>query len=195
MRLDDNALNILFRQARSHNKWQARQIDEELLHELYALTKMAPTSANTSPARFIFVVSKDAKAQLLPHIIDSNIEKVKTASAAVIIAYDIKFYDLIPQLFPHQPEARDWFCHDEALAAETALRNSSLQGAYFMLAARALGLDVGPISGFDPAGVNAAFFPDGQYKANFICNIGYGDADGLFDRAPRLDFDAACKIV
>ncbi len=194
-KLNDSALDQLFRKARSHNTWQNKPLDEAILQDIYALMKMAPTSANCSPARIVFVTSQAAKEKLLPLLLEQNQEKTRAAAACALIAYDTKFYDHIPHLFPHNPGARDWFSGNEALAEETAFRNSSLQGAYFMLAARALGVDVGPMSGFDAAGVNAQFFSDTSYKVNFICNIGYGDAAGLFARSPRLNFEDACSIL
>lgn len=194
-RLEDAALAQLWQDARSHNRWQDKPIADELLHELYALAKWGPTSANCSPARFVFVRTAEGKARLLPHVLESNRDKVRTAPVCAIIAYDPLFYEKIPQLFPHNPEARDWFAGDEALAQETAMRNGSLQGAYLMLAARALGLDCGPMSGFDAAGVNQAFFAGESWRANFLCALGYGDASGLFARSPRLAFGDACRLL
>lgn len=193
--VSDQALDQIFRDGRSHNAWLDKPVSDDELAALYDLMKMAPTSANCSPARLVFVRSAEAKAKLLPFMMESNQSKVAQAPVVAIIAYHKKFYDFIPQLFPHNPGARDWFAHSEALAQETAFRNSSLQGGYFMLAARAIGLDVGPMSGFDPVGVNVAFFPDGDCAVNFICCLGHGDAVGLFDRSPRLDFEDACQII
>jgi len=193
--LDQAALDILFNNARSHNDFEPTPIEEERLHALYDLMKMGPTSANCCPARLVFVRSEAGKKRLLPFIIESNIAKVEAAPVCVIIANDTKFYDRIPELFPHNPEAKNWFTGSEAFAAETAMRNGSLQAGYFMLAARALGLDVGPMSGFDADGVNQTFFPDGRFKANMLCNLGHGRAAALFERSPRLAFDDACTIV
>ncbi len=193
--INDQALDQLFRTARSHNAWRPEPVDPADLEALYDLMKMGPTSANCAPARLVFLTSPAAKEKLLPQMLESNREKTKTAPVTAIIAYDTQFYDRIPELFPHLPEARDWFAHDAAVARDTALRNGSLQGGYFMLAARALGYDVGPMSGFDAAGVNAAFFPDGRFSVNFICNLGHGDPQGLFERSPRLSFADACQIV
>lgn len=193
--LDTAALEQIFTQARSHNDFHDTPVSEAQIAALYDLTKMGPTSANCSPARFVFVTSDEGKAILLPHLLESNQAKTAAAPVCAIIAYDTQFYDLIPQLFPHNPEAREWFSGSEEVALQTAMRNGSLQGAYLMLAARALGLDVGPMSGFDPAGVDAAFFPDGRFKTNFICNIGHGDASTVFERSPRLSFEEACAIV
>lgn len=195
MMLDQTALDLLFNQARSHNDFDPTPVPEETLRALYDLMKWGPTSANCCPARLVFVTSDEAKARLMPFIIESNIEKVTNAPVCAIIANEVKFYDRIPQLFPHNPEARDWFAGSESFAAETALRNGSLQAAYLMLGARALGLDVGPLSGFDADGVNKTFFPDGAWRANMLCNIGHGRADALFERLPRLAFDDACQII
>ncbi len=193
-KVDDNGLDILFRNARTHNAWLPKDVSDELLHEIYDLFKFGPTSANTSPARIVFLKSTEAKARLLPALAPMNVEKSRTAPVVAVIAYDIEFYEKLPKLFPHA-DARAWFAGNEALAQETAFRNSSLQGAYFMLAARALGLDCGPMSGFDPAKVNEEFFPHGKWKVNFIVNLGYGDPSVLFPRSPRLDFDEAATIL
>ena len=193
--LDQNALAQLFFDARSYNGWRDVKFDDTLIDQLYDLTIMGPTSANSLPARFVFLRSKAARAKLLPYLLESNRDKTLNAPLCVIIAYDTKFYHQIPTLFPHNPEAREWFSEMPALAEATAFRNSSLQGAYLILAARALGLDCGPLSGFDEAGVNATFFPNGQYKSNFLCNIGYGDSASLMERLPRLAFDKACEVL
>ena len=193
--LDQNALDLLFNKARSHNDFDPTPVAEEKLHALYDLMKMGPTSANCCPARLVFVTSEAGKKRLMPFIIESNIAKVEAAPVCVIIANDTKFYDRIPELFPHNPEAKNWFTGSEEFAAETAMRNGSLQAGYLMLAARALGLDVGPMSGFDANGVNQEFFPDGRFKANMLCNLGHGRDAALFGRSPRLAFDDACQIV
>ncbi len=193
--LDQNALDLLFNKARSHNDFDPTPVAEDTLHALYDLMKMGPTSANCCPARLVFVSSEAGKKRLMPFIIESNIAKVEAAPVCVIIANDMKFYDRIPELFPHNPEAKNWFAGSEEFAAETAMRNGSLQAGYLMLAARALGLDVGPMSGFDANGVNQEFFPDGRFKANMLCNLGHGRAAALFERSPRLAFDDACQIV
>lgn len=192
--LNDAGLDLIFNTARTQNSWHPQAVTEELLRRVYDLTKMGPTSANASPARFIFVVSKEGKEKLKPCVSEGNLAKTMAAPATVIIGHDTKFYDLLPELFPHA-DARPWFAGNEAVAQETAFRNGTLQGAYLMIAARSLGLDVGPMSGFDQAAVNAAFWPDGQVKANFLCNIGYGDDKLVFPRSPRLAFEKACKIV
>lgn len=193
--LDENALNLLFNAARSHNDFEPTPVSEETLEALYDLMKMGPTSANCCPARLVFVTTPAAKKRLLPFIIESNLAKVEAAPVCVIIANDSRFYDRIPELFPHNPEARDWFTGSAEFAAETAMRNGSLQAGYLMLAARALGLDVGPMSGFDAAGVNGEFFPDGRFKANMLCNLGHGRPAALFERSPRLAFEDACQIL
>ena len=193
--LDQAALDLLFNEARSHNDFVKTDLADDQLHALYDLMKMGPTSANCSPARLVFVRSEAAKQRLAPLAMEANQPKILNAAVCVIIANDTKFYDRIPELFPHQPEARDWFTGSEAFAAETAMRNGSLQAAYLMLAARGLGLDVGPMSGFDVEAVNREFFPDGRFKANMLCNIGTGKPEALFDRSPRLAFDDACQIL
>ena len=193
--LDAHTLERIFRAGRTHNAWQDKPVAPDLLTQLYDLMKMAPTSANCSPARLVFVTSPESKDKLLPYLMEDNQRKTVSAPVCVILAYDTQFYELLPQLFPHNPDAVSWFSGSAEFAEQTAFRNSSLQGGYFMLAARALGLDVGAMSGFDPAGVDAAFFPDGRYKTNFLCNLGYGDPAGLFPRSPRLAFDDACEIV
>ncbi len=193
--LTDKDLDLVFRNARSHNKWQDKPVSEITIRAIYDLLRWGPTSANCSPARLVFVSSGQEKEKLVKCVSQGNSEKVRTAPVTAIIGYDEKFYDKIAELFPHNPGAREWFANDEKVAFETAFRNSSLQGAYFMIAARSLGLDCGPMSGFDQGAVNKTFFPEGQIKVNFICAIGYGDPAGLFDRSPRLSFDSACKII
>ena len=193
--LSDDGLDLLFRQARSHNAWKDEPVSETLLRAVYDLTRMGPTSANCSPARFVFLASKEAKERLVPHLFEGNINKVRTAPVCVIIAYDTQFYEKVPELFPHRPQMKEYFSGNPAFAQDTAFRNSSLQGAYFMLGARALGLDCGPMSGFKNDGVDTEFFPDGRWKSNFICSIGHGDPAGLFPRSPRLSFEDACKVL
>ena len=193
--LSDEALDQIFRAARTHNDWQDKPVSSALLARLYEVMKYGPTSANCSPARIIFVKSEAAKARLLPHLLETNRAKTEKAPVCAIIGYDLEFYERIPELFPRNPDARGWFSGNEALARETAFRNSSLQGAYLILAARALGLDTGPMSGFNPAGVDEEFFPDGKVKSNFLCNLGYGDPSGLMPRNPRLAYDDACKVI
>jgi 3-hydroxypropanoate dehydrogenase len=190
-RLADSALDLLFRTARSRNAWLARELPADIARQLYDLAKWGPTAANSTPARFVFVRSAPAKERLRPHLTRGNIEKVMTAPCCVIIAYDSRFYDELPKLFPTR-DMRALFVGKESLIEETARRNSSLQGAYLMMAARALGLDCGPMSGFDAASVDAEFFPDGRWKSNFLCAIGYGSTEKLLPRNPRLDFTEAC---
>lgn len=190
----DTALDQLFREARTFTAWRPQPVPLTLVREAYELARLGPTSANSSPARFVFVTSAEAKARLLPTLSPGNVEKTRTAPVTAIVAWDTEFYDQLPRLFP-QAEMRPIFAADPTLAYETALRNSSLQGAYFILAARALGLDCGPMSGFDPEKVNAEFFPDGKWRVNFLCNLGYGDPSKLYPRNPRLSFDEACRVL
>ncbi len=192
--LNDQSLDTLFRQARSHNAWQDKPVSDDLLKQLYDLTKMGPTSANSSPARFVFIKSDEAKQKLKACLDEGNVTKSMTAPVVAIIGMHMEFYEQLPKLFPHT-DARAWFVGKDDKIYETAFRNSSLQGAYLMLAARSLGLDCGPMSGFDNAKLEAAFFPEGNVKSNFICAIGYGDETGLYPRGPRLDFNEAAEIV
>lgn len=192
--IDDRALDQLFRKARTHNKWQDRPVPEEKLREMYDLLKWAPTSANASPGRFVFVRSPEGKAKLKPALSAGNLEKTMNAPVTVIVAHDLNFYDKLPVLFPHAPDAKNWFTGSYAFAEQTAFRNGSLQGAYLILAARAVGLDAGPMSGFDAAKVDEAFFAGTNWKTNFLVNLGYGDPAGLFDRSPRLDFEDATRF-
>lgn len=192
--IDSTALDQLFLKARTHNGWQDRAIEPALLKQLYDLLKMAPTSANCSPARFVFVQSKAAKEKLKPALSAGNLEKTMAAPVTVIVANDPKFYDKLPYLFPHT-DARSWFTGSAQVAETTAFRNGSLQVAYLILAARALGLDTGPMSGFDNALVDNTFFKDTGWRSNVLVNLGYGDADKLFPRSPRLPFDEACQVL
>jgi len=192
--VNDEALDVIFRQARTRNAWEPRAVSQTLIQAVYDLARMGPTSANCSPARFVFVISDEAKARLAPHLSSGNRDKTMSAPCCVIIAHDMAFYEKLPQLFPHT-DARAWFTGDDALIEETAFRNGTLQGAYFMLAARSLGLDCGPMSGFDKDGVDKEFFPDGRFRVNFLCNIGYGTDENLFPRSPRLSFDEACSVL
>lgn len=187
-------LNTLFTEARTFNSWQDRPIDTDILTELYDWIKWGPTTANSCPARFVFINSDEAKQRLKPHINAGNLDKTMSAPCCVIIAFDTKFYELMPQLFPSRDFA-SVFAGKDAVIQEICMRSSSLQGGYFMMAARALGLDCGPMSGFNAETLNAEFFPDGRWQANFLCNIGYGDKEGLFERNPRLEFDQACQIL
>jgi 3-hydroxypropanoate dehydrogenase len=192
--LDDTSLDTLFRTARSQNGWLPEPVSQAKLLQLYELTKMGPTSANCAPARFVFVVTPDGKERLRPALSSGNLEKTMSAPATVIVAYDSVFYEALPKLFPHA-DARSWFTSSPELSEETAFRNSSLQGAYLIMAARALGLDAGPMSGFDKTKVDAAFFSGTTWVSNFLVNIGYGDPAKVFDRLPRLDVDEACRFA
>lgn len=192
--LDNAALATLFTEARTHNGWQNKPVSDELCQQIYHLAKWGATSANCSPARIVFVKSTAEKEKLVACVSPGNQEKTKTAPVTAIIGMDMEFYEKLPQLFPHT-DARSWFVGNQALIDSTAFRNSSLQGAYFMLAARALGLDCGPMSGFEADKINAAFFPNSKVKVNFICSLGYGDASKLFPRSPRLSFEEACRII
>ena len=192
--INDEALDIIFRQARTRNGWEDRPGSQALIQAVYDLMKWGPTAANCSPARFVFVTSDEAKARLKPHLLGSNVDKTMAAPACVIIGHDMEFYEKLPELFPHT-DAKSWFVGNDDLVRQTAFRNGSLQGAYFMIAARALGLDCGPMSGFDQDGVNGEFFAGTAYKANFLCNIGHGDPASLHPRAPRLDFRDIARVV
>jgi 3-hydroxypropanoate dehydrogenase len=193
-RISADSLDQLFRQARTQNGWRPEAVSAELLKEVYALASLGPTSANSSPARFVFLTTPQAKERLRPALSPGNLDKTMAAPVTVIVAWDTEFYEKLPQLFPGR-DMRSVFAEKPALIQETAFRNSALQGAYLMLAARALGLDCGPMSGFDQQKVNAEFFPDGKWKANFLCNLGYGDPAKLFPRNPRLSFDEACRVL
>ena len=193
--LNEAAFDVLFRTARTQNTWLPKPVTAGQLRQVYDLTKWGATSANCFPMRIVFAHSQAERDRLATMVMPGNVEKVATAGAVAIIGYDLKFYDKIPQLFPHAPEAREWFAHDEQVAFMTAFRNGTLQGAYLMLAARALGLDCGPMSGFDAEVVNNTFWPEGRVKANFMCNIGYGDDARVYPRSPRLMFDQACQVV
>ena len=188
------SIQQLFTAARTHHAWRDSPVSDGLLHEIYELTKWGPTSANCLPMRIAFVKSKAAKEKLLPALAGGNLEQVRAAPVTAIIAYDQKFYDHLPTLFPAF-DARSMFVSNPSLSEQTAFRNGSLQGAYFILAARALGLDTGPMSGFDNAKVDQAFFENSSWKSNFLCNIGYGDAAKLYPRGPRLRFDQTCVIA
>jgi 3-hydroxypropanoate dehydrogenase len=206
--IGDEALNVLFREARSYSAWLDTPVAEDTIRHVYDVLKWGPTSANSSPTRFIFLRSTKAKERLRPALSPGNVAKTLTAPVTVIIAYDLKFYEKLPRLFPHNPAMREVFAKNPQLIETTARRNSSLQGAYMMLAARALGLDCGPMSGFDNAKVDEAFFsagkcedceqeffPEGHVKSNFLCNLGYGDRSTLYPRSPRLEFSEACSLL
>jgi len=208
-KVDDAALDALFREARTYSKWQSKPVPDQTLHELYDLVKLAPTSANAGPARFAFLRTKESKERLRPALAPLNVEKTMTAPVTVIVAYDLRFYTQLPKVFPQNPGMAKLFESNPEMVEVTAKRNSSLQGAYMIMAARALGLDCGPMSGFDQMkvdeeffaagkpcfGCDQEFFPEGHVKANFICNIGYGDATSLFPRLPRLPFNEACSLL
>lgn len=194
MTLDSAALHRLFLDARTHSGFAAEPVSEDTLRRLYDLLKWAPTSMNCQPARFVFVVGAAAKARLAPVLSPGNVDKTLAAPVTAIVAQDTRFFDRLPELFPAY-DAKPMFAADAALAATTAFRNSTLQGAYLMMAARSLGLDCGPMSGFDAAKLDAVFFPDGRWKSNFLCNLGKGVADKLYPRGPRLAFEDACAIV
>ena len=193
--LDQSALDQLFCAARSHNAWQSRPVENELLLRVYNSMRMGPTTANSCPARIIFVQSTEAKEKLKLALSEGNIQKSMTAPVVAIIGYDMKFYEKLGQLFPHAPDAHTWFDKDEQTAFTNAFRNGSLQGAYLIMAARAYGLDCGPMSGFDNAMVDKLFFDGTNIKSNFLCGLGYGDPAGLFPRSPRFSFDEACSII
>lgn len=194
LRLSDHSLDRLFRTARSQNGWHPDPVTDDLLREVYELARMGPTSGNCCPARFVFVRTAEGKDRLRPALSSGNMEKTMTAPVTVIVALDMQFYDALPKLFPHK-DARPWFTSSPALAEETAFRNGSLQGAYLILAARAVGLDAGPMSGFKNDVVDAAFFAGTSWRSNFLVNLGYGDRSKVFDRLPRLDFDEACRLT
>ena len=208
-RIDDRAIDTLFREARTYYGWLDKPVSDDTLRELYDVLKWAPTSANASPARFAFLRSREAKERLRPALAPLNVDKVMTAPVTVIVGYDIKFYDQLAKLFPHNTGMATLFSANPDLTETTARRNSSLQGAYLMMAARALGLDCGPLSGFDNAkvdeeffaagkpcfGCDQEFFPEGHVRSNFICNLGYGDPASLQPRLPRLSFTEACSLL
>ncbi len=194
IQLDDQALDVLFRTARSQNRWLDRPVTHEQLHAVYDLMRWGPTSANSFPLRIVYVTTPAAKERLRPLVFGNNQERVMTAPATAILGYDLQFYDWLPRLFPHR-DLRPSFVDKPHFAEVTAFRNSSLQGAYFMLAARALGLDCGPMSGFDNEAVDREFFPGRQIKSNFLCAVGYGDPASLHERAPRPDFSEVCALV
>jgi len=193
--ISEEALAQIFLEARTYNGWLDKPVTDEHLREVYDLMKWGPTSANSSPARFVFIRSQAGKERLRPALSAGNVDKTMAAPVTVIVAYDLQFHEKLLQLFPHKPAMRDLFASNAPLGEETARRNSSLQGAYLIIAARALGLDCGPMSGFDNAKLDAEFFPGGGVKSNFLCNIGYGDPSSFSARLPRLDFDDACTIL
>jgi 3-hydroxypropanoate dehydrogenase len=201
--LSNDALDVLFRQSRTHNSWLDKPVSDDLLRQLYDLVKYGPTSANSCPARILFLRTPEAKQRLLPALSPTNAEKTMKAPVIAVVGYDVKFYEQTPKLFPHNPAMRDMFAKSAQHAETTAFRNGSLQGGYLILAARALGLDCGPMSGFDNAKVDAEFFTAAagnppefvEVKSNFLCNLGFGDASKLFPRNPRLSFEEACRLI
>jgi len=195
--LDDEALDTIFRNARTHNGWQAKSVGDDRLRAIHELMKWGPTSANSQPARIVFVCTREGKERLRPALSAGNTEKTMSAPVTAILAYDTEFYEHLPEMFPHDQTAITWFKGPgkELAASTTAFRNATLQGAYLMIAARALGLDCGAMSGIDNAKVDEAFFPEGRFKSNFLCNIGYGDPSKLFGRSPRLSFEQACTMA
>jgi 3-hydroxypropanoate dehydrogenase len=194
-RLDDPAQDAIFRTARTQNGWLPTPVSDAELRALYDLMKWGPTSANCSPARLLFLRTPEAKARLLPALSPGNVDKTKAAPVTAIIGYDSRFYELLPTLFAHRPDMPENFRKNPKLAETTGCSTGTLQGAYLMIAARALGLDVGGMSGFDNAKVDAEFFPDGRVKSNFLCNLGHGDPSKVMGRLPRLDFDQACTLL
>jgi 3-hydroxypropanoate dehydrogenase len=210
IRLSDRDFDVLFRKARTHSAWLDRPVEDGLLHQLYELMKWGPTSANCCPARIVFVRTREAKERLRPALQPGNVDKTMAAPVTAIIAHDSRFYELLPRLFPAMPSMKDLFAKSPELADSTAMRNGSLQGAYLMIAARSLGLDCGPMSGFDNAKVDREFFPTsapgagsadpafaaaGPVKSNFLCNLGYGDASKIHPRGPRPEFVEACQLI
>jgi 3-hydroxypropanoate dehydrogenase len=195
--LSDDALDTIFREARTHSAWLPKPVDDELLRCVYDLAKWGPTSANTAPMRVVFVKSKEAKERLKPALASGNVDKTMIAPVTAIVATDMRFHEHIPKLWPHAPQFAELFTKpgQEEFTKTHAFRNGSLQGAYLIIAARALGLDVGPMSGFDNAKVDAEFFPDGRFQSNFLANLGYGDPSKLRPRNARLSFDEACRII
>lgn len=193
--LSDRDLDLIFREARTYNTWSDAPVNENLLRAVYDLARMGPTSANASPARFVFCTSAESRTRLAACVSAGNAPKVAQAPVTCIVGMDMAFYEKLPQLFPHDQTARSWFAGNDALIRETALRNSSLQGAYLILAARSLGLDCGPMSGFDRKAVDAAFFAGTTVETNFLIALGHGSTDRLFPRSPRLAFEEACEIL
>jgi 3-hydroxypropanoate dehydrogenase len=207
--VSDADLDILFRRAMTHNFWLDKPVSDDILRRLYELMKWGPTSANCCPARILFLRTPEAKQRLIPALSATNVDKTMQAPVTAIIAHDMRFYEFLPRLFPHNPGAREWFANSPELAEVTAFRNGTLQGGYFILAARSLGLDCGPMSGFNNAKVDEEFFPIAssesdteqaafpisQIRSNFLCNLGYGDVAKLFPRGPRLEFEEVCNLL
>ena len=193
--LDDAALDLIFRKARTQNGWLDTPVSDGELRAIYDILRTGPTSANSCPARFVFLRTPEAKARLLPALAPGNVDKTKAAPVTAIIGYDTRFYELLPKLFPHRPEMKNPYEANAKLAETVAVRTGTLQGADVLIAARAVGLDVGGMSGFDNAKVDAEFFPDGRVKSNFLCNVGHGDPSKVMAKLPRLEFDEACTLL
>ena len=195
--IDAKALDTLLRSARTHNVFQDKPVSEEQLRQIHEIMRWGPTSTNCQPARIVFVRTRDGKEKLRPALSPGNVDKTMLAPVTAIIAYDSQFYEYMPRIFPHNPAAQSLYSGDDKKehALRTAFRNGSLQGAYFIIAVRAVGLDAGAMSGFNNAVVDQAFFPGGRYKSNFLCNIGYGDHSKLFNQNPRLGFDDVCSFA
>jgi 3-hydroxypropanoate dehydrogenase len=194
-RLDEKSIDLLFKEARSQNGWLDRPVSDAHLRELYEIMKYGPTSMNTSPARIVFLHTPQARERLIPALSPGNVDKTRAAPVCAIVAHDLAFYRQLSKLFPHKQDAAAIFEGKQELIESTAFRNSTLQGAYLIMAARALGLDCGPMSGFDAQKVNQEFFPKGDFKVNFVCNIGYGDQSKVMGRLPRLTFEDACEVL
>ncbi|WP_455372353.1 malonic semialdehyde reductase [Limibacillus halophilus] len=193
--LDGKARDLLFLKARTNNGWLDQPLSDDTLKELYELLRWGPTAQNCCPARFVFVTSKEAKEKLRPALSEGNVDKTMAAPATAIVAYDLRFFEKMTKLVPHNPKAGERFEGKPEAAAAQAAMNGTLQGGYFILAARSVGLDCGPMAGFSKQKVDDAFFPEGRWKSNFLCNLGYGDPEKVRPRAPRLDFDEACAIL
>ncbi|MBX3487163.1 MAG: malonic semialdehyde reductase [Candidatus Paracaedibacteraceae bacterium] len=192
--ISQDSLNTLFLEARTYNAWQDKPVSLDLLHQIFDLAKMAPTSANCSPMRVVFVQSQEAKEKLKPCLAAGNVDKTMAAPVTALVAYDLKFYDYLPRLFPHA-DARSWFVGNDPFIQSTAEFNGALQAAYLIMAARACGLDCGPMTGFDKQAVDDAFFAGTSFKSSMLCNLGYGDVSGLYPRSPRFDFDDVCQVL
>lgn len=192
--LDQAGLDLLFNEARTYNGWKDKNVTKEQIEKIFNLLKMGPTSANCSPARFKFLASNEAKEKLRPHLAEGNVDKTMAAPVVAIIGYDMDFYEKLPMLFPHT-DAKSWFVGKEEFIKETANRNGALQGAYLIMAARSIGLDAGPMTGFDSEGVDKAFFGGTNIKSDILCNLGYGDPGSIFERSPRFSFDEAAEIL
>jgi 3-hydroxypropanoate dehydrogenase len=195
VQLDEKSLDLILLKARTQNGWLPTPVTDDELRSIYQIMRSGPTSANSCPARILFVRTPEAKARLIPALTPGNVDKTKAAPVTAIIGYDTRFYELLPKLFPHRPEMKNPYEANAKLAETVAFRNGTLQGAYFIIAARAVGLDVGGMSGFDNAKVDAEFFPDGRVKSNFLCNIGHGERSKVMQKLARLDFDEACTLL